>query len=122
MAVTIQTKAHRQAVCLVGQRHLGDVSVAVLTADAVAYVHRVIEVDEVGYVMDAVPAQRTVVEIAGAHRREQRTAIPDLCVASHTDFRGGQARRGSAFGIRVTVQTLDTIVTNVMSMVELHGL
>ena len=56
VAVAVQAPLHLQRVLLPGERHLVHPAVAALAADALVDVNAVVEVDEVGQIVDARPA------------------------------------------------------------------
>ena len=58
-------------------------------ADAFCDMDRVIEVDVVGQLVDAIPVQRLVFGQALAHRRQHRRAGPELRMAGHARLVGG---------------------------------
>ena len=58
--MAIQTPLHQQRRHLIGERHLVDPAVARRAADALVHVNAVIEIDEAGQVIDALPVGSSV--------------------------------------------------------------
>ena len=77
--MAVEAPLHLERVLLLHQRHLVDAPVAGLAAHPLLHVDAVVEVDEVGQVVDADPAQRLVVAEAGADRLENRRRADQIC-------------------------------------------
>jgi len=84
--VAIQTPAHVQRMRFRSDRHLLDVAVAGGTADAFLNVNAVIEENEIGRLIHAIPFQRLPGREALSNRREHRCIAPDLRMTRHAGF------------------------------------
>ena len=82
VAVAVEAPLHGQRLDLLHRRHLVHPAVAGVAAHALVHVDGVVEVDEVGEVMDARPGDGAVVEVLLADERQQRALVPDLGVGS----------------------------------------
>src|SRR5207245_7556521 len=83
IAMALQAPAHLKAVLLIHERHAVDASVTRRAADALDDVDAVVEVHEVGQIVDARPLERAVLPEAGANGFENRRVGPDLRMAVH---------------------------------------
>jgi hypothetical protein len=118
IAMTAEAPLHLQRFLLIHQRHLVDRAVASVAADSLGDMNTVIEVDEVGKLVDPRPLQRFSAAIAGSHRLEQLRVGPDLRVAVHAGlgrWNSGKARRLTR---GVTVTAVNAKPRNVMLMTE----
>src|SRR5689334_21862817 len=70
LTVTIEAEPHGQRLRLIDLAHVVDAAMTGHAADSLVHVDRVIEEDEVGERVDAVPAEWPVLEIAAADGRE----------------------------------------------------
>ena len=122
LAMTRQTPFHLQRVLLINRRHVVDLAVARRAPDSLRYVNTVIEISKLGQVVDAFPFDRFVVAEARTDGFKVRTIAPDLAVTVHTGLRRWHARGRGRLDRRVTVTTVDAIVTHVVLMAELHRL
>src|SRR5450755_823165 len=85
--VAIEAEAHGESRGLLDGGHLIDPAVAADAADALVHVDRVVEVHELGNLVDPPPFEGLVLEEALAHRFEERALVPDLRVAVQTERR-----------------------------------
>ena len=92
-----QAPFHLQTFLLVHDRHLIDRAVAGIAANALGDVNAVIEIDEVGELVDSRPLQRFAGAVAGADRLEQLGVGPDLRVAVHAGLRRRNSREAGGF-------------------------
>ncbi len=122
MAVAIEAEPHGQRGVLLDRRHLIDAAVAADAADALVHVDRVVEVDELGNLVDPAPLERLVLEEALAHRLEERALVPDLRVAVETELRRRNAGRRRLVDRVVAVAAVDPLVTRVVAVIELQRL
>ena len=122
IAVAIETPAHRQGRHLVVERHLVDAPVTGDAPDPAPHVDGVIEVDEIGQAMDAVPPQRPAREVAAPHRFQHPAVVPDLPVATHADL--GCRNPGVRPPLRavVAVTAVDAVIVDMVSVIELYRL
>jgi hypothetical protein len=122
MAMAVDAPAHIESVDFKSQRHLIDAAVTGRASDAFIHVNAVIEIDEIGEIVDSRPRNRLAGAITGADRFQNLGVGPDLRVTSHARFCGRQTRERGGFDGRVTVAAVDAIVTDVMFMTERDGL
>ena len=87
-------------------------------ADALRHVDRVVEVDEVGEVVDAVPDERPPRPEALAHRLEHRGVFPDDLVAVVAGRRRGDAGEGRRLDAGVAVAAVDAEPGDVVVVAE----
>lgn len=120
--MTVETPFHGERRDAEHPGHALDVTVAARAWDARLGVHAVVKVDEVWQRVDALPRDRNAREIAGANRLEQRAAGPDLVVAAHAHGRSGDARVLFVGCSGMAVQARDSVVADVMAVIELDGL
>ena len=120
--MTLQTPFHLQGRSLRHDRHLIDATMTGRATDAFVYMNRVIEVSEVGQVMDANPFQWLAALETCAHRFEIRAIRPDLFMAVHADRRRRHAGRCRCLNRRMAVTAIDAVITDVMLVAELDGL
>ena len=93
-----------------------------LAAHTLVDVNAVIEISEVGQVMDSGPFNRLARAPAFAHRLEIRAIGPDLRVAVHAGLGRWDSCRRRRFHRGVTITTINTIVRRVVFVAELHRL
>jgi hypothetical protein len=122
IAVTIETPLHGESSDLLDRGHGVDAPVTGHAADALVHVNGVIEVDELGNLVDAVPDHRLVLDEALSDRVEDRALVPDLRMAIHTELGGRDAGEGALLDGVVAVPTVDALVSGVVPMVELQRL
>ncbi len=96
LAVAVEAEAHGQRLGLLDRGHLVDAPVAGDAADALVHVDGVVEVDEVGNVVDLLPDDGLALEVAAPQRLEQRALVPDLRMAVEAQLRVGNRRRGAS--------------------------
>ena len=121
-AMALQAPLHVERLGAPGERHLVELAVAGRTADAVPDMDAVVEVDEIGQVVDPIPSQRLVRRQALADRPEQGCFGPDLRVTGHANLRAGDAGKGGFLDRAVAVTAIDPIVADVMFVAERHRL
>ena len=122
MAMAIQTPLHREGVNLHRERRLIDSAVARFAAHAFVDVQRVVEINEVGQVVNAVPLDGLARNVTRANGREFGRIAPNLRVARHTGVRVGHARRSRFLDRGVAVTAVNAVVPIVMLMRKLHRL
>ena len=94
-AMAFQTPLHVKRLRLPGDRHLVDPAVTGRAADAFRDVDAVIEIGEVGQIVDTSPFQGRVGRETGTDGCEQRRFRPQLGVTSHARLgRGNAGERG----------------------------
>ena len=89
---------------------------------ALVHVNAVIEVDEVGQVVDAVPLERFAGAPALAYRLKVRACGPYLRVAVDAGLGRRDAGEGRLLDGRVAVAAVDPQPSRVMGVTELNGL
>src|SRR4030095_4227566 len=102
--------------------HLVDASVAADAADTFVDVHAVIEVNELGQVVNAVPLQRLAGFEAVAHRFERRAVGPDLRMAVHARLSRRNPCESRAFDRSVAVAAVDADGADMVIVAERHWL
>src|SRR6185436_12477171 len=120
--VTVQAPPHLQAVLLIHERHPVDGAVARRAADPLRHVDAVVEVHEIGQVVDPRPLERAVFTETGANRLEDRGVGPDPRVAVHAGLGRRNIGERRLLHRRMTVAAVDAHGADVMRMAELHGL
>src|SRR5579863_538999 len=117
-AMASEAPLHLQRFLLIHQRHRVDRAVAGIAADAFGDVNAVIEINEIGKLVDARPLQRLAGTVAGAHRFEQLGIGPDLRVAIHAGL--GWRNTGETRGLNrsVAITAIDAESGDVMLMAE----
>src|SRR5450631_1726809 len=122
MSVTVEAEPHGHRGVLLDRRHLVDASVAADAADALVHVDGVVEVDELGNLVDAPPFERFVLDEALAHRLEEGALVPDLRVAVETELRRRDAGGRRLVDRVVAIAAVDPFVTRVVAVIELQRL
>ena len=120
--MTLQTPFHLQRCRLRHDGHLIDAAVTGRATDAFVHMNRVIEVSEVGQVVNADPFQRLAALETCAHRFEIRTICPDLFVAVHADGGRRHSGRRCCLNRRVAITAINAVITDVMLVAELYEL
>ena len=113
---------HVERVLAPHERHLVHAPVTRLAADALLHVRRVIEVGEVGQVVNAQPLDRSIGAVALADRLEDGCVLPHLRVARHAGLGGGEPREARVLDARVAVATVDAEPLDVVLVAERHRL
>src|SRR5215472_3035960 len=72
--------------------------------------------------MDAGPGNSAVSEVAGAKFLEKWAPAPNLLVAAHTDRGRGNAGERRCLDASVAVSTIDSVVGDVVTVIELNDL
>src|SRR5262249_48253250 len=121
-AVAVEAPLHEQRLLLPDEGHLVDRSVAGGAADALVHVGTVVEVHEVGKVVDLHPGERRAVAPARTHGLERRAVLEDLRVAVHAGLGGRDPGDRRLVDARVAVAAVDPHAAHVVHVVEGHGL
>ena len=122
IAMAIQAPAHVQTGALPGQRHAVDRAVAGDTSDTFGNMNAVIEICELGQVVNTFPLDRLVIAKTGSDGFEIWTVRPQLAVTVHTSLRRRHARGSGGLDRLVTISAVDTVVAYMVFMRELYGL
>src|SRR5208282_130175 len=93
-----------------------------VAANALIDVNAVIEIDEVGELVDSRPLQRLAGAVAGADRFQERRVGPDLRVAVHAGLGGRNAGEARSLDRRVAIAAVNAESGDVMLVAEGHGL
>ena len=93
-----------------------------LAADALVDVDAVVEIGEVGKVVDAIPLDGHVVAEASAHRFEDGCFGPDLRVAGHAGFGRGNAGKGTLLDGSMAIAAIDAHTGDVVFVAKGNGL
>ena len=120
--MTCKTPLHLQRVHARGQWHVPHITVASLTRDAAGHVRPVIEVDEVGEIVNPRPLESFAGGETGADGLEHGGVGEQLGMASHAHLRRRQARERRRFDGFVAVSTIDSVGACVVLVTEGHGL
>jgi len=122
VAMAIQAPDHCEGRDRMDLPHQVDPAVALHAPNAVTDVGRMIEIDELGELMNPLPPKRLILEPAGANRCEKFGLLPNLRVTIHAkrSRRRPGIRRSSGFVM--AVHAIDSVISNVVAVVELNGL
>src|SRR5215469_12371661 len=117
-AMAPQAPLHLQAFLLVHQRHGIDRAVTGVAADSFSHMNAVVEIHEVGELVDAHPLQRLTATVAGADRLQQLGIRPDLRVAVHAGLGWRNAGKARGLDRSVAVTAVDAESGDVVLMAE----
>jgi hypothetical protein len=122
MSVTIDTPLHVHIGRFPGKRHLVQTSVASFAAHSLIHVNAVIEIDEVGQIIDAIPAYGLVLAQTGAHRFQHLAVSPKLLMTVHACRCGRHPGKRTHFNRVVAVPAVNADPGHVMCMAKRHWL
>jgi hypothetical protein len=122
LAMTLDAPFHVERRDLIRERHQINSSVTRRAADSFVHVNAVIEINEVGQIVNPRPLDRLASAPAFTNRLEVRAIGPDLRVTVHASFRRRNARVSELLDRRVTVAAIDSVIADVMFVAELNGL
>jgi hypothetical protein len=122
LPVTVDAPVHVESVDPVHQRHFIHLAMAGRATDALVDVNAVIEINEVGKVVDACPLNWFSACPAISNGLRQRSARPDLRVARHAGFRRWETRERRVFDAGMTVPAVNAVVFHMMFVTEKDGL
>src|SRR5579863_4311452 len=120
--MAVDAPLHVERIYLVHERHRVHPAVARRAADTLVYVNTVVEVNEVGQVVNARPLDRLARAEAFAHRLQKLGVGPDLRVAAHARLGGGKSGEVRSLNRGVAVPTVDAIVGDMVLMAKWNGL
>ena len=120
--MTLQTPLHLQRCRLISQRHQIDSPMTGRTSHAFVHVNAVIEIDEVGQVINTLPLDRLACAPALANRFEIRTVSPDLRMAVHTSLGRWDSSKRELLDGSMAVAAIDSVIADVMLVTELDRL
>ena len=122
IAMAIEAPLHIQRFGFPHQGHLIYLTVARLAANALVDVDAVVEIGEVGQVVDAIPLDGYVVAETGAHGFEDGRFGPDLRVAGHAGFGRGNAGKSTFLDGGMAIAAVDAHAGDVVFVAEGNGL
>ena len=122
IAVAIETPLHIQGFGFPHQGHLIDWAVAGLAANALVDVDAVVEIGEVGQVVDAIPLDGDAVAEASPHGFEDGCFGPYLRVAGHAGFGRGNAGKSTFLDGCMAIAAVDPHAGDVVFVAEGNGL
>lgn len=117
-AMASEAPFHVQRVLAPRQSHLADRAVTGHTADTFFNVNAVIEINEVGEIIDANPLNRFVVPKTLAYRLQHYSGGMDLRVAGHASVRRRNTGEIALFDRGVAIAAIDAELADVMAMAE----
>ena len=120
--MTLEAPFHLKRSRLIGQRHQVDPSVTSRAAHALVYVNAVIEINEVGQIVNPRPLYGFAASPTLADRFQVRAVRPNLGVAIHTGFRRRNPCKRKLLDGGVTIAAVDSVIADVMLVAELNGL
>jgi len=120
--MAFQTPFHMEGLLARHQWHSGDLTVARFARHTSMNVNAVIEVNEIGQIVNACPTDRTVFSKARAHRFEHRTVSPNLRMAIHAGLGWRNSGKRTFLDGRVAVSAIDPDSPDVVFMTERDGL
>lgn len=122
IAVAIETPFHLQRLVLPHQRHAIDAAVASDAADSLIDVNAVIEINEVGQVVNPGPTNRHAGLKTVAHRLQDIAGRPDLRVTAHAGRRRRQSGERRFFDRAMAIAAVDAQSGDMMFMTKRHRL
>ena len=120
--VTVQAPLHQQSVRLKNERHLVHGSVAGAASNAFIHMNAVVEIGKIRKPVDFYPLDRFVVAIAIADGLKVTGVVEKHGVTIHAGFRWRDPGKSGSFHACVAVAAVNSIVSYVMFVAELHGL
>lgn len=122
LSMTLEAPLHLKRRCLICQRHQVDSSVTSRASHALVYVNAVIEINEVGQIVNARPLDWVTCAPALADWLQIRTIGPNLRMAIHTRLSRRDSGVSELLNSGVTVAAIDPVIAGVMFVAELNGL
>ncbi len=122
VAMTVETPLHLQGVLLVHQRHGVHRAMARVAADALSHVDTVVEVDEVGKLVNARPLQGLSGAVTGADGLKKLGIRPYLRMAIHAGLCRRNAGEAGSLDRCVTIAAIDPQTRDVVLMAKGNGL
>jgi len=120
--MAFETPLHVKRLRFPSDRHLVNSTVTSRAADAFGDVDAVIEIGEVGQIVDTIPFQGRIGCQAGTYGPEQRRFHPQLRVTSHAGLGRGHPGEARFFDRSVAVTAIDAVITDMMFVAERHRL
>ena len=122
LAMTLDAPLHVERGDLICERHQINSPVTRRAADSLVYVNAVIEINEVGKVVNPGPFDRLARSPALTNRFEVRAVGPDLRVAVHASLRRRNTRVAELLDRCVAVAAINSVIADVVLVAELNGL
>lgn len=120
--MAVQTPAHRKRLDLLDADHLVDPAMARRASDASRQMSAMIEIDEIGELVDVNPGNGLVLGEALANRQNLGAIGSHLGVAVHAHLRGGHGSKGRALHRGMAIATIEPEVSSVKLMTVLDRL
>ena len=120
--MAFETPLHVKRLRFPSDRHLVNSTVTSRAADAFGDVDAVIEIGEVGQIVDTIPFQGRIGCQAGTYGPEQRRFHPQLRVTSHARLGRGNSGERGRFNGSVTIAAINSQPGNVVLVTEGHRL
>src|SRR5207249_10803573 len=105
---------HEQGLVLISKRHVVHPPVAGDAANSLIYVNVVIEVDELGQIVNALPGDRFAAAKTGPDRLQHGAAEPDFLMAVHARLGWRDARKSGILDRGMTVAAIDAKLADVV--------
>lgn len=122
LAMTLETPLHLKRSNLIRQRHEVHPPMTGRASHTFVHMYAVIEIDEVGQVVNTSPLDRLAGAPAFTHRFKIRTICPDLRMTIHAGLSWRNAGIRKFLNRRVTITAINSIIADVMLVTELNGL
>jgi len=120
--MAVEAPTHSQRFMLINYVHMVNVAVAADAANSTINVHRVIEVGEVGYLMNPHPIHGLSSGPTLLNRPQLRIVFLDLLMAIHASLRGRHIRRRGDLNVAVAVTAIHAELVHVNLVREWHRL
>src|SRR4051794_35643592 len=118
IAMTLDTPLHVKRVDLVQERHLVHPAMTRGAPYALVHMNAVVEVNEIGQIVDTNPLNRFTGSIALPHGLEKLGVRPYLRMAAHACLCRGNPGDGGRFNRCVAIATVDAVVADMVLMAE----
>ena len=122
MPVTVEAPFHGEGLRLPGEIHFVDAAVACRAPDALCDMNAVVEIHEVGQIVNARPFDGLPSPIAFAHGFKSGGGRPHLRMAVHADLRRWNIGKRGGLDGRMAIPAIDTETTNVVRVTERNRL
>src|ERR1051325_2354001 len=122
LPMTTQTPFHQERVLPPSQGHLIDRPVTGRAADSLVHMDVVLEIGEVGKIIDADPLNGFITSKTLADRLQYRILGEYLRVTTHASFGRGDPGEGRVFDAGMTVAAIDPVVAYMVFVAEWHRL
>ena len=116
--MALEAPFHIQGVFLVHERHLVDLAMTGLTSYTLADMDVMLEVDEIGQIVDTCPTQCHIIPVTGADRLEDGSLGPNHRVTGHAGFGRGDTGKSRGFYRGVAVPAVDTHTSHMVFVTE----